>query len=225
MNFLSHYYLDRNSNTHFNIGLTLPDILSLHSRRFRVTEDLIFSKKRLSKTHNVSSLLDGMFIHLKLDNLFHNSKFFGDNHLFLTNKYSLYKKHFELPYFIFHILLEILIDRYLLIEKEPNLANEFYMEYKDFDFDDIGDLFVENRYYNKDLFLKFTKNFANSTFLNDYIYYDKIVDALNRISIKIGREINLDTNNDYLIKYIKESYEELASKISLYIDSLSRHKF
>ncbi|HOV13712.1 MAG TPA: hypothetical protein PK771_05465 [Spirochaetota bacterium] len=221
MNFLSHFYLHKTDNLFYNIGLTIPDVLSLHNRRFRVTETYLLQKKSIEKSDKINLLLDGMLIHLKVDNIFHNSNFFHNSHLLMSKLYFDYKINPEMPYYIFHILLEILIDRFLLINRNPNLADEFYKEYKNFNFSEISDLFEDNNNYNKIEFIKLSNLIANSSFLNDYIYNEMIIDALNKISLKIGKPLNLNTKEILLLKYIAEISGVLENSISLFVDNFT----
>ncbi|HPO48894.1 MAG TPA: hypothetical protein PLO89_01080 [Spirochaetota bacterium] len=217
MNFLSHFYLHRNDDSCFNVGLTLPDILSLHNGRFRVTERLILTKKDAFKGKKAASLFDGMLIHLKVDNFFHNSDFFNKSLSFLADKLNNSEVDFKIPFYILHILFEILIDKYLLT-KRPSLAEEFYENHKLFNFAEITVFFKDSNNFNEEEFLKFCELLSKSVFLKEYGRNNKIIESLNRISKRIGRPLELDCENKLLLSYIDESYSGLLSEIENFID-------
>ncbi|HPP04584.1 MAG TPA: hypothetical protein PK351_07130, partial [Spirochaetota bacterium] len=157
MNFLSHYYLHRKKdNDYYNIGLTLPDVLGLHSRNVRVTEKFLSSFSELSL--ELTDLINGMSSHLKLDSFFHNSLFFKENTSLVERLYKEWTGD-NMAFYYSHILLEIMIDKFIL-EIEPDIADDFYKLYKRFDFIKIVNIFENLKNFHKDKFLDFTKLLA-----------------------------------------------------------------
>src|SRR4030043_373011 len=99
MNFLSHYYFhnDKNDN-YFTVGLTMPDLLSFHSKNIRLSKKILKKLCLKENDKNNKSHIAGMFIHLDLDSWFHSSDFFKKNILYLQNKYIDYNKEkIQLP--------------------------------------------------------------------------------------------------------------------------------
>ena len=212
MNFLSHYYLhnDKNDN-YFTVGLTLPDILGFHSKRIRVTKSYLKKINLFQADNNFKSLIAGMYLHIEIDRFFHNSHFFKDTMDFIQNFFLEFCKK-NLPHFYSHILIEILIDRYLL-ETTDNLAEDFYSSYKKFDFSDITELFEEIKYFNKDKFISLAENIANSSFLKEYIHDNAILPIFERISRRIGLPMLMEINNEIFSSFTAKVYDELKPLI------------
>lgn len=214
MNFLSHYYFhnDKNDN-YFTVGLTMPDLLSFLSKRIRLTKKLLKKLNSKENNYNIKSHIAGMFIHLDLDGWFHSSDFFKKNILFLQNKYIDYNEERELfPNFYSHIVLEILIDKYLLTI-QPDIADNFYASYKSFNFAEVSKLFTGFENFDKSKFLIFTNDMANSSFLKEYSDNNSFVSILTRVSRRIGIPMFLKTDHDKFALFIKSSYDELKNEI------------
>jgi hypothetical protein len=218
MNFLAHYYFHKdNNNNYFTVGLTMPDLLSFHSRKIRLTKQVL--KKLFSKeiNQNIRSHIIGMSIHLDLDSWFHSSKFFKKNLIFLQNKYIDFNKEKEqLPHFYSHIILEIFIDRYLLTI-HPDIADNFYLSYKKFDFSKVSKIFNELEYFDNSKFLSFANDVANSTFLKEYTDDYSIMSVLKRVSKRIGMPMILKADQDQFASFVKTSYNELQAEIKKFI--------
>jgi hypothetical protein len=222
MNFLSHYYLhnDKNDN-YFTVGLTLPDILGFHSKRIRLTKNYLKSISLLEKDDNFKSLIAGMFLHLELDRFFHNSDFFKESLDFVQNYYSKSNNQ-NLPHFYSHILVEILIDRYLL-ETTSGIADDFYSSYKKFNFSEITRLFENIKDFNKNKFLSLTESISNSSFLREYIHDNLIFSIFERVSRRIGMPILMKTDNDNFSSFVSNAYNELKPLIKnflIFIDKI-----
>ena len=82
--------------------------------------------------------------------------------------------------FIYVILVEILIDRYLLI-MQPDIADNFYASYKKFDFQDASRVFTSLKHFDNHKFISFANDVANSTFLKEYVDDYLIISILNQI--------------------------------------------
>lgn len=214
MNFLSHYYFhnDKNDN-YFTVGLTMPDLLSFHSNGIRLTKKIL-QKLYLKETdYNIKSHIAGMFMHLDLDSWFHTSDFFKKNVLFLQNKYVEYnEKKEQFPNFYSHIILEVLIDKYLLTI-QPDIADNFYASYKSFNFEKAAILFAGFENFDKSKFMTFTNDMANSSFLKEYTDNNSFASILTRVSRRIGIPMFLKIDNEKFISFIKSSYDELKNEI------------
>ena len=112
MNYLSHYYFDRDENNkYYNLGLILPDLARAHIAKLRINpyKNITFTTKE------ISSINDGCNKHFASDRKFHNWMTFVE----LTNKATdLIResgdKDINRDYFITHIMVEILLDKILL---------------------------------------------------------------------------------------------------------------
>lgn len=213
MNFLSHYYLQRKNNDYYDVGLTLPDVLGLHSKNVRVTERFLLSFSNLSR--ETQDLIDGMFQHIKLDSFFHRSEFFRENIYLIEN---LYKEGLgdSIAFYYSHILLEIMIDKFIL-EIEPEIAKDFYDLHKRFDFTKIVFLFENLKNFHKDKFLDFTRLLANSSFLNDYKDNSSVITSLRRVTTRIGLPIEIKVSDKIFEEYVSKLYEKLFDNIKKFI--------
>ena len=214
MNFLSHYYLhnDQNDN-YFTVGLTIPDLLGFHSRSIRITNKFLKQIGLIEKDKNIKSFIAGMMVHLFLDKWFHNLDFFKEKVSFLQDYYRKFNDNKDkLPHFFAHILLEILLDRYLL-NLTPNIANDFYTSYQKFNFCDITRLFVDQKHFDKQKFISFANNVANSSFLKEYIHDHLIISIFHRVSKRINIPMSLSYDDNQFISFIRKAYDKLIPSI------------
>lgn len=124
MNYLSHYFLDKElDHPEFLLGSVLPDLFRAGNRKLRIPEIA-------PETHTHPKLVAfqrGVNKHHLVDRLFHNAIYFHSNSRKITN--LLRKADLEgmtrFHHFYGHILLEILIDQ-ILLEEEPDLGLRFY---------------------------------------------------------------------------------------------------
>ena len=72
MNFLSHFYFDRETdNCYFILGTVLPDLLKNADKTI-----IIHPEKLTHPNINVNSIIKGWNKHLEVDRYFHSSEFF-----------------------------------------------------------------------------------------------------------------------------------------------------
>jgi len=124
LNYLSHYFLDQESQDPYLIlGTVLPDLFRVGNRKRRMPEESpdVFSDA------NQKALQVGVNKHHLVDRLFHNALFFHKYSKALSK--MLRETELEgmprFQHFYGHILLEILIDKWLL-KKNPKLVGDFY---------------------------------------------------------------------------------------------------
>ena len=214
MNFLSHYYLHRDpEDNYFTVGLTVPDLLGFHTRRVRVTKKYLKNFLEKENDARIISHIHGMMLHLDLDRWFHNSDFFKEKIIFLQNSYINFNSEgSDLPHFYAHIILEILLDRYLLMI-EPDIADNFYDSYKRFNFSDITRIFRGLENFSNDKFILLADNVSHSTFLKEYIDNYSIINILTRVSNRIEIPMGLNPDRDEFADYIQYVYNELEKPI------------
>lgn len=127
MNFLSHYFLDRNTNDncYFFAGLCVPDLLSLYARIFRIPfQKIVFDKEEKSDYNN---FLKGLKRHEQVDGLFHNSEFFRRQMRNVSQSLRAQKFHSKnlRGFFLAHIIVELMLDK-ILIQHYDGLLIEYY---------------------------------------------------------------------------------------------------
>jgi len=218
MNFLSHFYLhNKPDDNYFTVGLTLPDLLQFQSKKLRLTKKFLSELKDNTENLNLKSLITGMLVHITVDNWFHNHDFFKNNVKFMEEEFMKYNEfNYKLPHFFSHILLEILIDRYILTIRDDT-AERFYESYKKFNFNEVSLLLQKFPDFNKEEFIKFAAGVANSTFLKEYKEDHLVVNALKRVCKRIDIPFNLYADDDKLAEFVKSSYSSLKNKIVYFL--------
>lgn len=223
MNFLSHYYLHRSENDNYlNIGLTLPDVLGLHNRHVRLSERFISGIE--INDDKTESLINGVRLHINLDKYFHKSEYFKEKVNFIQTEYFKASGEENIAVYYAHILLEILIDRYLLIE-HPNIAEEFYSSYKEFDFNNIIEIFLGLKNFDSEKFLDFTQKVAYSDFLYHYTDNFAVIGDLKRVTTRIGLPIEITTDERIIADFIGNVYLKLEGSISKLFKDLKEINF
>ncbi len=214
MNFLSHYYLhlDKKDN-YYTVGLTMPDVLGFLSTRIRITANFLKSNYAKEKNNNIKSFISGMYVHILIDRWFHSLGFFKENIFFIQDFFRKYNKNeSELSDFYSHIILEILIDRFLLI-KYPTIVDDFYISYKNFNFNEVLELFSGFSDFDPSEFLSFAIGIANSSFLREYVDDDSIMSILKRVSNRINIPFELKVNKNIFAGFINNIYIKLEPSI------------
>jgi len=200
LNFLSHYYFDKQANKfHFNLGLLFPDLVRN------------FIKGAKLKTHRNPwihpmeiELYEGCMKHVISDKLFHNWEGFIDG-MDLSNKFlRRSKEEFQKDFFISHILVELVIDK-ILLNRYPNLANDLYEDYSRVDRQVITRFLNNYSINDSDLFFKGFDRFMEVQYLKNYKYFSNIVYALGRICTKM----RLAPFSEYQKKLIDDLAQEI----------------
>lgn len=225
MNFLSHFYLHRDySDNCFTVGLTMPDVLGFHTQGARVHEKFLRMQATIEHDTCTLSLIKGMVIHLSIDKWFHGLTLFREAITKVQDLYQTFSKGREnFSHFFSHVLVEILIDRYLL-SIEPDLADKFYESYKTFDFTCVVPFLSKIKNFNEGRFLSLTDKMKTSTFLNDYIDSNAIVGILHRVAGRKNFVASFQLSDSQLAEYFDRCYNDLHDDIITIIE-YSRAKF
>ncbi|QXV65057.1 hypothetical protein INP83_18550 [Mucilaginibacter sp. 21P] len=183
MNFLSHYYFDRDTaNCYFVLGTVLPDLLKNADKTI-----VLHPEKLKHPDKNVNAIIAGWNKHLEVDKYFHSDDFF------VTHSHNLKKELAPAiigspvkPFFLGHIAIELILDNLLITTGEIGI-NEFYDHLDSCQEDTIAEFlsFAEMKDPNK--FLRFYREFRQSRYLHTYINVDQITYALKRICMRVWR--------------------------------------
>ena len=127
MNFISHFYLDRDLNdSHFFTGVSTPDLVSLFDRNIRLKARQMPLLMENEATPEEVSFYQGVLRHFEGDRIFHTSHFFeretGQINDILKETFQ---ERVGRGFFVAHILFELLLDK-ILIQDDPSLLSEFY---------------------------------------------------------------------------------------------------
>lgn len=185
MNSISHFFLDRHHpSDYFKFGTVLPDLLRISSSKLRLNSISVNPPVENPLAENVRR---GIIRHINTDKHFHNSDFFHKHSSrlkleFLSN--NLNRPGIRLS-FISHILIEMILDRLLLI-MEPEIGKEFYSDLSKVNEDVLHFLFQGNPNYSHPDFCFHFKRFQESRYLLSYIENKNLFYAVNRVCKNIG---------------------------------------
>lgn len=188
MNFISHFYADREqTDSHFVIGSVSPDLLSIYNPELRIKHAHV-AKFQKSGVNTVSKgFIEGLKAHFFVDRVFHSSPHFKSE----TQKISqLLIERFpdqEIPrkFFIAHILLELLLDK-ILIDLHPGILAAFYDHFaSQGDFSEIQASTEQISGKPLNNYTGFLHKFLENKYLYHYQKYDHIIYVLGRIMRRV----------------------------------------
>ncbi|TKB98270.1 ACP phosphodiesterase [Pedobacter cryotolerans] len=184
MNFLSHYYFERNNlNSNMVIGTVLPDFVKNAQKELNLypqkKPELFIADK------NLNEILDGWKRHLAVDQIFHSSDFFINEMAKLKQLLlPILNDSPVRPSFLAHIGVELVLDHLLVINGKINI-NAFYDHLNNVD-DKVLKLFLTTSgAENTDPFFKFLTSFKSSRYLLSYQKLENISYALQRICMRL----------------------------------------
>lgn len=210
MNFLSHFYFDRNTpNAHIVLGTILPDLLKNANKNWNVHPE---KHPALFEKSGLDTLLHGWKRHLQVDLFFHSSDFFTVKTQELKQLLiPILTDSPVRPSFLAHIGVELLLD-HLLIEHQKVAINSFYDHLEAVNNDDLTVFLRQCNIEDTELFFKFFNSFKSSRYLLSYQKLENISYALQRICMRLW-EHPFTEKNTYDLTSVLEFY-----KIQLEID-------
>ncbi|MCX2451251.1 hypothetical protein OQX61_08210 [Pedobacter sp. PLR] len=219
MNFLSHYYFERdNTDENIVIGVILPDLIKnaqKESNLYPLKEKHLFLKDPVQL-----SLLKGWERHLEVDRIFHNSDFFKVQTAALKQLILPACENSPVkPFFLAHIGIELVLDHILTVKGIVNI-NTFYEQLIKSDKKAVETFLKNSGVADTSVFLKFLENFISSRYLFSYQKIENISYALNRICMRIWpnpfTEAQTKLLTEKLIIYrdaVKPEYLEIFNRI------------
>ncbi|HRX16747.1 MAG TPA: hypothetical protein P5123_10570 [Spirochaetota bacterium] len=223
MNFLSHFYIQSiQNNNEYSVGVSLPDILSLYQNPRPVSSKIITeiaTKQNISPQE--SRLVCGMNAHYRADKIFHVSPWFANSMQSVCSLYTdIFNRH--LPQSLSHILVEILLDKYL-IETNRDIISNFYDQYEKFDIKTAHCLFERCAFYDKSLFEKSLTRFKTLRYIENYRTHSGIALTLKQISERL--DIKTSVNFDLLSDFISSSYRMIEGECFIFFDKTQKKMF
>jgi hypothetical protein len=180
MNYLSHFYFFKKENDpYYNCGLIFPDWLASF-KRTKLVSNIV------TGNNTEERIAAGVQNHFLGDKIFHSSSYFREHThgiKLLLEKSNLDKEKFRFS-FLAHILLEMMLDRLLLL-KNPYLGTDFYDNLDKCD-EDILLYFAMRNSRTDEGFLTLIQKFKQYRFLLQYIRTDSFVYSLSRITGRVG---------------------------------------
>ena len=181
MNFLSHFYFDRETtDCYFVLGTVLPDLLKNADKTI-----VLHPEKLHHPDARVNSIIAGWNKHLDVDRYFHSSAFFA------THSHQLKKELAPAiadspvkPFFLGHIAVELIIDN-LLLTTGKITVEDFYNHLRGCDNDVIEDFLTSAGLKDTTRFFRFFEGFKRDGYLHTYSETEQIAYALKRICMRI----------------------------------------
>ena len=231
MHYLSHYYFDRQVKAApYLLGLVLPDLARSFDRNLRFRELTPSFDCAVSK-----QIQRGINRHHQVDHYFHNAPFFTTHTQLI--KSVLKKTKFEhltkYHYFLAHILLEMLLDKYLLY-KEADLADNFYHSLSQIRLQMVSSFFKTRKLdINEAAFYQFLQKFTHSRYIFHYRKHEGIAYGLERLFTRItNQEItkpdrkklldSIQQSDEALLPFYPEVYQEMSRKLSAPITAMKK---
>jgi hypothetical protein len=217
MNFLSHFYFDRDtSDCYLVLGTVMPDLLK------NADKSVILHPEKLEHTDdNINSIVRGWRKHLDVDRYFHGSDFFIE-HSHRLKKELLPAIHGSpvKPFFLGHIALELILDNLLLTEQKVT-ADGFY-EHLDGCREVVVDEFLTSAgLKNTAVFFKYYADFKKSRYLYTYARTGEIAYALKRICMRVWQDPFTPENEILMTEVIMNYRAGLADGFMLIFDEIS----
>jgi len=225
MNFLSHFYFERNNHDeNMVIGVVLPDFVKnaqKDSNLYPLKEGQLFESDPDEK-----SILSGWGRHIEVDAVFHSSEFFklhtnGLKHIILPVLGDSPVK----PFFLAHIGLELILDHLLTIHGAVNI-NTFYEQLGQVNKEALDSFLKKSGVADTTVFFKFLNSFISSRYLFSYQKIENISYALNRICMRLWdspfTEPQLALLTDKLAIFktsIEDDYLSIFRDIELHLSS------
>lgn len=184
MNFLSHFYFDREVDDCYHIlGTILPDLLK------NADKTIVLHPEKLQHANNaVNSIISGWYKHLEVDRHFHSSDFFLEH----SHKLKLLLRPViegspVKPFFLGHIAIELVLDNLLLTTGKVT-ADVFYDHLDGCDLVVVDEFLTFAGLKNTAVFFKFFEGFKSSRYLYSYAETQQIAYALKRICMRIWKD-------------------------------------
>ncbi len=184
MNFLSHYYFDRDTTNSYHIlGTVLPDLLK------NADKSIIIHPEKLSHPDQaINDIIIGWRKHLEVDRYFHSSDFFISRSHQLKNLLVLAIEGSPVkPFFLGHVALELVLDN-LLITTGKVTVSGFYEHLNSCQNEVIKEFLSFSGLTDTEVFFRFYEKFKSSRYLESYTDTQQIAYALKRICMRIWND-------------------------------------
>jgi len=184
MNFLSHFYFDRDTdNCYFVLGTVLPDLLKNADKTI-----ILHPEKLVHADNGVNSIIKGWNKHLDVDRYFHSADFF------IHHSHQLKKQLLPAitgspvkPFFLGHVALELILDN-LLLTTQKITADGFYDHLDGCREPVVKEFLTFAGLKETSVFFKFYDDFKRSRYLYSYFETKEIAYALKRICMRVWKD-------------------------------------
>jgi len=183
MNFLSHFYFDRDVDDCYHIlGTILPDLLKNADKTI-----VLHPEKLHHRNPAVNSIISGWNKHLEVDRHFHSSGFFLEHsHQLKVLLRPVIEGSPVKPFFLGHIAIELILDNLLLTTGKVT-ADVFYDHLGGCETEVVNEFLMFAGLKNTAIFFKFFEGFKSSRYLYSYAETQQITYALKRICMRVWK--------------------------------------
>jgi acyl carrier protein phosphodiesterase len=186
MNFLSHFYFDRDhKDPYYVLGILLPDLIKNADKKWNIHPEKNYQSFKITQH---LGLYYGYQKHLAVDGIFHNSEFFKhyQNQFKADLKQAIGTSKVK-PFFLSHITLELLLD-HILISQNMVDVGLLYKHLNSIDEQILEDFLLLNHINDTAKFQQFFYRFKTEQYLYSYLELDKISYALKRICMRVWQK-------------------------------------
>ncbi|MDB5120156.1 MAG: hypothetical protein JWN56_1374 [Sphingobacteriales bacterium] len=221
MNFLSHFYFDRDTtDPNLVVGIVLPDLVKNVNKAWNLHPEK--TPELFQLTRSLESIFSGWKRHIKVDKYFHSSTFFSEHTDRIKRAVLPVLQNSPVrPSFLAHITLELLLDS-LLITEEVLDAHDFYSQLKTSDREALEGFLLQNNVIDTANFFKFFDEFIEASYLHSYREPKSIVYALNRICMRLWKNpLTVAQKDDLKLvlidykEYLRTDYLQIFEDISV----------
>lgn len=221
MNFLSHYYFDRDTtNCYHTLGTVLPDLLKNADKNI-----IIHPEKLRHSNPAINDIIKGWRKHLEVDRHFHSSDFFinHSHQLKLLLRPAITGSPVK-PFFLGHIAIELLLDN-LLITTGKVSVGDFYAHLNSCNNEVIREFLNFSGLQDTDKFFRFYEKFKSSRYLETYVETQQIAYALKRVCMRVWNDPftpqQEEAMNTILASYRSGIYDNFISVFSIIENELT----
>ena len=225
MNFLSHYYFEKqNQDEYMVIGTVLPDLIKNAHKDWNFYPQK--NEELFKGSDSLQSILTGWKRHLEVDLLFHSSEFFNIQTAKLKQLLlPILDDSPVRPSFLAHIGVELLLDHLLIMNGKIDI-NPFYDHLNKVNDSDLQRFLEKCGCEEPDKFFRFFNSFRSSKYLLSYQKLENISYALQRICMRLWphpfSEVTVALLSDQLELYktiLEKDYLQIFEEIGLVLNS------
>ncbi|WP_158795217.1 hypothetical protein [Pedobacter sp. L105] len=221
MNFLSHFYFERqNPNDYIVMGVVLPDLIKNANKEWNLNPQK--DEYLYRDVPEYDSILTGWKRHLEVDRLFHNSDFFKEQTAILK-QLILPVLHIGpvKPFFLAHIALELVLDHLLLTQDEVN-ADHFYHQLGQANSPSLSGFLRLAKLPDQPRFDLFLGSFISSRYVFSYEKMENITYSLNRICMRLWSEPFTESQKELLNEQLEQFKKQLQHNYLHIFDQINR---
>jgi len=209
MNFLSHFYLDRDLNdSWFFLGVSTPDLVSIFDRNVRLKKNRMPLIRENENSEAEISFYNGCLRHIEVDGIFHTSDFFAEETRIISQllRKNYPKKELNRTFFISHVAFELILDK-ILIQETQGLVESYYEHMEKYSLEEQLKMTEWATRTKLPGYKSFLHKFITRKYLSYYTDWDHVVFVLKKILLGVGvHPIDFLQNRKFID--IMDSYEK-----------------